>query len=996
MRRMRKTAPTYIITALMIACMVLGLCGCSKKNSGLNDVQSSAENSQGELAQNTQTEPEKQKKPYEAESEVPVNTSGTDYVLKINTSNKIHDISELLYGIFFEDINFAADGGLYAEMIQNRSFEFKSLASGNEFHAWTRVLSEGASEGASASASEGASAGASENTSESATEGASAGASEGFIVSKISAANNLEGFSAKVVTNDPQGALNVNNPNYLLLENFSNGPAGVANKGFLEGMAVKENDQYKLTFYARKTDGDCGRVIAGITVNDITVAEAAVEELTTEWKQYTIMLTSPVTATAKVKCFVMLETGSAAFDMISLFPTDTYKGRENGLRRDMAEMLEALKPAFLRFPGGCVIEGSSLVNAYDWKDSVGADKNGEPLLFNGTYGDVAARKMGQDIWTNASTTNDPYPSFMTYGLGFYEYFLLAEDIGAVGVPVVNCGISCMGRPNTQEAVIGTAEFERYIKDALDLVEFCRGDATTTWGAVRTAMGHEAPFALKYIAVGNEQFGAKYYKHYEKFVEAFDNARQERPELFEGIELIYSTGLDDGDSGAADYMASYREADKWLKENPGKTITDFAGATDQHYYNPPEWFRAHNDYYDESNYSRDTEGMTTSRFGGAINVFLGEYAAQTNTLRGAIAEASYMTGLERNGDIVVMAAYAPLFGNTTAAHWSPDLIWFNNHTVTGSISYYMQKLFSCNAGTGLLESEMTGAEKKLPTLSGMIGVGTWNTSAEFDDIVITDNATGEILAQTDFSTDSFRDEWLKATDGTWSVENGVLAQKDTKTDTVKYDLNGTAAYFGDPTWKNYTLTLKAKKTGGSEGFLIPFAVKNRNENYFWNIGGWSNTCSCLQQVSGGSKSFKLYGTDTYCRIDKGKTYELKVVVEEDRVRCYINDKLYVDYGAGQFNEKECYHVVSSDDNGDVIIKLVNVEESEKTIQIELTDANGKNTWKASVDQCVGHALTDDNILEKKEAVIMESFEYGEVGTSFIYTIPPLSATAIRLK
>lgn len=244
------------------------------------------------------------------------------------------------------------------------------------------------------------------------------------------------------------------------------------------------------------------------------------------------------------------------------------------------------------------------------------------------------------------------------------------------------------------------------------------------------MGHEAPFELKYIGIGNEQWGDNFFKHYEAFVDAFDAAKSSNPELYGDIELMFSAGVDDGDSGA-DYMYAYDEASDWLKAHPDKTINDFAGAIDHHYYNDPSWFLDHADYYDEKNYSRDTASMTTTKFGGGINVFLGEYAARSNTLKAALSEAAYMTGLERNGDIVKMAAYAPLFGNLTATHWAPDLIWFNNHTSTNSVNYYVQQIFSKNAGTSLLSSELNGAEIEQTPFSGKVGVGTWNTSATFE-------------------------------------------------------------------------------------------------------------------------------------------------------------------------------------------------------------------------------------------------------------------------
>ena len=214
------------------------------------------------------------------------------------------------------------------------------------------------------------------------------------------------------------------------------------------------------------------------------VGSGTIENVTSEWKKYELKLTSSVTSNKNVKLQVTIPKGKIAIDMVSLFPQDTYKGRKNGLRKDLAEKLEELHPGFLRFPGGCVVEGATIETRYNWKDSIGADSSGQPFEFNGKYGDVAARKQGQNIWTDERAANDKYPSFMTYGLGFYEYFQLAEDIGAVGVPVINCGKCCMGQSDGSGPSLDSAEFKQYIQDALDLVEFCRGDKTTKWGKIR--------------------------------------------------------------------------------------------------------------------------------------------------------------------------------------------------------------------------------------------------------------------------------------------------------------------------------------------------------------------------------------------------------------------------------------------------------------------------------------------------------------------------------
>ena len=858
----------------------------------------------------------------------------SDYQLSIDAGEETHDISDMLMGIFFEDINFAADGGLYAEKIVNRSFEFTQIAKNDQLYGWTKV-----------------------------------GAAE-----------------AQVRVNDLAGCLNENNTNYLVLTNASGEKAGVANSGFLDGISVEQNAVYDFSIYARAVDGYCGDITVNLVCGTSVLGTATVSGLTDRWVKYEAELTSSRTAYSNVRLQVLIGDGSVAVDMVSLFPRDTYKNRENGLRADLVEMLAALEPAFIRFPGGCVIEGYDYETMYNWKDSIGVGRDGEPLLWGGTYGDVAARKQGIDIWTNIALTEDPLPSYMTYGLGFYEFFLLAEDLGAVGVPVVNCGLYCQARGGKAVSV-GSEEFRQFIQDALDLVEFCRGGADTKWGAVRIAMGHEEPFALKYIGIGNENFGYDYYDRYAAFVDAFAEAAVKDPELFEGIELLYSSGTDDATSSTLNFD-SYEYAQQWLEDNPGKTLEDFTGATDHHYYNTPEWFLLNADYYDPENYSRDS--LTATAHGGAIPVFLGEYAAQSNTLRAALAEAAYMTGIERNGDIIRMAAYAPLFGNLTALHWAPDLIWFNNHLCTGSINYYMQKLFSTNVGTAVLRSDLIGEEGTAQSPAGMVGVGTWNTTASFDNLRVVSNETGGLLGEQTFDTDTFS-QWEDVADGEFTVRDGKLIQFNITTTAAT---TGTVAYYGDASWTNYTYTVEATKLSGSEGFLIPFVVESKNEHYFWNIGGWNNTVSCLQQVTGGTKSDQVAGTVKSCRIAVGQTYQLKVVVTGTNVRCYIDDVLYVDHDFSAAVTDEAYQVVSVDENGDIILKLVNVTGEDRTFAVSIANAGGLSA-EATVYQVMGDSLNNDNILGAVEDCFMEEFTISGISAQFNYTVPQYSATVIRI-
>ncbi len=859
-----------------------------------------------------------------------------DYSMMIDVEDEIHDISDLLFGVFFEDINFAADGGLYAEMIVNRSFEFTEIAANDALYGW----------------------------------------------------NSVNGASIDVKINDTANALNENNTNYLVITNNTNNPAGVANVGFLDGMSIKTDARYNFSVYAKSLDGCSGKLYIQLCSGNEIVGEGTIDAISSEWQKYTLTLTSSKTDFENATLRVLSDKGCVALDMISLFPEETFKGRENGMRKDLGEMLEELEPKFLRFPGGCIIEGYDYETLYNWKGSIGTGSNGLPLEFNGRYGDIAARKQGTNLWTNIAATDDPYPCFMTYGLGFYEYFQLAEDIGAIGVPVINCGIYCQMR-GKGGVDMDSDEFRQYVQDMHDLIEFCRGDENTTWGKVRVSLGHPEPFELKYICIGNEQEGEVYFERYQVFLESFNEAKVANPELYAGIELIYSAGAFDATHGE-NYKKSYEYAQKQLGDSD--VAEDFAGATDQHYYNQPEWFFRNTDYYDEDNYKRSVDGMTDTIYGGGIQVFLGEYAAKSNTLKAALAEAAYMTGLERNGDIVRMAAYAPLFGNLTATHWSPDLIWFNNHQVTGSISYYMQKLFSVNQGSKLLKSTLDGAKVEQKPLGGMVGIGTWYTSAEFDNVKIISNETGKTLGSDKFSTPlNFWWGWNNIYDSNdFEIQGGKLVQTNTW---MPYTETGMVAYFGNENWTNYTYTVEATKLDGEEGFIIPFAVQDAQNCYFWNIGGWGNTVSCLQQIENGAKT-KILGTEKPCVIETGKTYEIKIVVEGTNVKCYLDGELYAEYAFSYEAEAEAYQVVSTDESGDIIIKLVNVTDSSRVFAVDVANADIKSS--ATVHQVAGDSLANDNILGAEEDCIMKEFTVDGFSENFNYTVPAYSVTCIRLE
>lgn len=618
MKKALQKAVTYGICVVLAANMA----GCGNGASGQGDVQIETEIAAG------QDDSEAQKE----SADVTSADGGVTYKVDISLEglDESRQISDTLFGLFLEDINYAVDGGMYAELIKNRSFEYGIEARDEQLHGW-------------------------ESTNEAVTFEVRDGSEDGT-------------------------ALNENNPQYVVVHNTGASSVspyeGISNGGYLEGIAISQGASYDVSFYCRSEDGTVDTVYVTLYNEDGTVYdEQTVEGITEEWRKYETILTADATANKKVRLAVAFTAGTACFDMISMMPQDTYK--DLPIRKDFGEYLEALNPTFLRFPGGCVIEGRDEESIYSWKDSIG---DGLAFEINGerTVGDVATRPQGKSIWQGSKAN----PYYTTYGLGFYEYFELCEALGCMPVPVLNAGMTCeIQSPFYKVYSIADGEFRQYVQDALDLVEFCKGDASTTWGAVRIAMGHEEPFDLKYIGIGNEQWQSEYHQHYKQFVKAFEEAAASDPALYGDVKLIVANGT----------VSASEDGWNYLILNPDSVTT----LVDEHYYETPEWFLANTDRYDS--YDRNAQAK----------VFLGEYAAKANTLEAALAEAAYMTGLEKNGDIVEMACYAPLFSHAKLNQWVPDMIFYSNDDIFGSVNYYVQQLYGNNAGKYSLPSELTG-------------------------------------------------------------------------------------------------------------------------------------------------------------------------------------------------------------------------------------------------------------------------------------------------
>ena len=508
-------------------------------------------------------------------------------------------ISPSMFGVFFEDINFGGDGGLYAELVKNRAFEFTDPMMG-----WSRI-----------------------------------GASGGVAVRQ-------------------ENPLNDVSPHYLRLEAAADGGrVGVVNEGF-RGMGIKAGEKYRFSVEARSVAGAAGapRVrVALLSEAGKVLAEGSVTGLGSAWGKKGCVLKPDVTD-ARARLRVEVEgPGSVDLDMISLFPGGTWKGREGGLRADLVQMLADLKPGFMRFPGGCIVEGRTLPLRYQWKTTIGPAEGRRPLI--NRWNDEFKHKPAPDY-------------FQTFGLGFFEYFQMCEDIGASPLPILNCGMACQF--NSGE-LVPLDKLDPFVQDALDLVEFANGPADSVWGAKRAAMGHPKPFGMKMLGVGNEQWGMEYVERYPIFAKAL---KARYPE----IQLISSAGP--GPTGDKFELL-------WSKLREMK-----ADILDEHYYSAPRWFLENAGRYD----AYDRHGP---------KVFAGEFAAQSdgvakptnrNNWECALAEAAFMTGLERNGDVVRMASYAPLFGHLDAWQWTPNLIWFDNLGVYGTPNYYVQQFYSKYRGT----------------------------------------------------------------------------------------------------------------------------------------------------------------------------------------------------------------------------------------------------------------------------------------------------------
>lgn len=535
------------------------------------------------------------------------------HTMDLNTKKLGAPVSPTMYGLFFEDINFAADGGLYGELVKNRSFEFPQAFMGWRVFGNVELKSDGPFERC---------------------------------------------------------------PHYVILSapDHKERRTGLQNEGYF-GIGVEKNKEYRFSVWAKAPKGNSQVRVQLINEQAMyerqNFSEVKLDVTSAEWKKYTVTIKSTRTEPKANLRIFLSSANPVCLEHVSLFPTDTYKGRENGLRRDLAQALEDMHPGVFRFPGGCIVEGTTLDSRYQWKNTIGSVEN---------------RPLNRNRWEDTFDYRYFADYYQSYGLGFFEFFQLCEDIKAEPLPVLSVGLACQFQ-NGPDAHAKMDELQPFIDDCLDLIEFANGPIDSKWGKIRAEMGHPEPFNMKYLGIGNEQWDTPYFERLTPFVKA---VREKYP----NIKIVGTSGPD---SEGKKFERGW-EAMKAQK----------ADLVDEHFYRPENWFLATPDAKEQYGNCGAMRYDSYDRKGP--KVFAGEYAChgkgkKWNHYETSLYEAAFMTGLERNADIVEMATYAPLFAHVDGWQWRPDLIWYDNLRMFKSVSYYVQQLYAMNKGTNVLSLTM---------------------------------------------------------------------------------------------------------------------------------------------------------------------------------------------------------------------------------------------------------------------------------------------------
>ncbi len=779
-------------------------------------------------------------------------------ILRIQTKKTCKQLDDL-FGIFFEDINNAADGGIYGELVQNRSFEFDPVDNPeyNALTAWNVVQLKG---------------------------------------------------SKCAIHIEQHHPLNCNNPHYLVLEVFSAGEgAGVVNRGFNTGIPLRKGAEYRFSLYARQI----GRCVSSLEIRlesstGIIYGKAEILLDSHEWKQYHATLVSSEEDFSGRLVIISKEKTTVALDMISLFPKDTYRNRKNGMRRDIVELLADLKPRFMRFPGGCLVHVGSLnpddrISMYRWKN---------------TIGDIAERPSRRNNWQYNQTL----------GLGFYEYFLLSEDIGAEPLPILPAGYD----PHAGRAA-PLDEMEPWIQDALDLIEFANGGTDTTWGQKRAALGHPEPFHLKYLGIGNEEVGEDFFKRYAII---HKRVREKYPD----IKLINTSGPN---AAGSEFERGWSSA----RENGSDYV-------DEHYYQAPEWFLANMHRYD----TYPTNGP---------KVFLGEYASWGSTYRNALVEAAFMIGLEK-APAVELACYAPLLCNVDYQKWYPDLIYFNNHQAFGSACYYVQKLFMNHQGDDLLAVNaeyFPEPERTEEQIKGKILIVPTKATIQYKDIELVDSNTGMVDKLPDVLTQGELLIPIAEAQGDFILRFTA----------IKQDENNQASPFNE------------------RGFEVRFGWQNDDNYLSWRVGAWQNQDSFLRSVVNG-KSSDL--TQSLFTVKEDVEYRCELQVTQRKISGIIDGSVISEAEDSMPVIDPLYYTASLErKSGDVIVKVVNLTEYEKTVSLSL-EQYGTYGLDGTLYEMKGYNPEEKNSFENPRKVIYTEKPFQTEKTEFEHVFAPCSLSVFR--
>ncbi len=756
-------------------------------------------------------------------------------------------ISPVFYGMMTEEINHAFDGGLYAELVCNRSLQDAATP----IH-WS-----------------------------------------------------LTDIMAGTMALDESQPVPDTTLTHSLRLDAQQAGAGVKNDGFW-GVPVKPNTTYQVSFWAKAAPGFNGELRAGIesNVSKITFAQTRTGALTTTWKKYSGTLKTGNIAPSQSNSLAIRASapGTVWVTLVSLFPP-TYKNRANGNRVDLMEKMAAMKPTFLRYPGGNYLDPGH----YEWKKTIG------PL---------EQREVGPGAWGYKSSN----------GLGLLEFAQWCEDLGMESV----LGVSD-GRPWLPD----DADVGPLVQDALDEIEYLAGGTDTKWGALRAKHGHAAPFKVRFVEIGNEDFFDKVGVYDARFARFYDAIKAKHPD----IQIIATRG-----------------------DVKGRT----PDIVDDHYYRSGRAMAADSTHYDAT----DRKGPKT---------FVGEWASMegepTPTMQAALGDAAWLTGLLRNSDHVMMEAYAPLFTNVNPKswQWGTNLIGYDALHSFGSPSYYVQTMFAQNTGDTILPVNITSAPTAQNMSGGRVGVGTWNTQAQFDDLKVT-APDGRVLYAQDFGNGAPSFETNK---GDWKTANGVYAQTSGE--------QPAQSFVGDVNWTDYDLTLRARKTGGAEGFLIPFRVRNADNYLWWNVGGWSNVRSRIQRIVAGSSS--EIGSNSPFTVESNHWYDLKIEVRGDKIRAYADGKLINE--ATDAAPSSFYSVASRNtQTGEIFLKAVNFSDAPQTMNVNMTGVRG--LADTATAQVLSGLPSDQNSVENPTKIAPVTTILNNVGPNFSHTFPAYSVTVVRFK